>query len=121
MENNYQLEERTAKFAENIIKFVKKIPKTIENIPIITQLITQLTKSGTSVAANYYEATEGESKKDFAHKIGIAKKEAKETKLWLRLVVASEPKLAEEARILYKETQEFILIFSKARKTCNDK
>ena len=115
MENEYSLEERTAKFAENIIKFVKKIPKTTENIPIITQL----TKSGTSVAANYYEATEGESKKDFAHKIGIAKKEAKETKLWLRLVVASEPKLAEEARILYRETQEFILIFSKTRKTCN--
>ncbi len=117
MSNDYNLEERVAKFAENIIKFVKKIPKTVENLPLITQLV----KSGTSVAANYYEATEGESKKDFVHKISIAKKEAKETKLWLRTIVVSEPKLAEEARILYKETQEFIMIFSKAKKTCNEK
>lgn len=113
--NNYDLEERTAKFAEEIIKFVKKIPKTSENLSIITQL----TKSGTSIAANYYEATEAESKKDFSHKIGIAKKEAKEAKLWFRVVVASEPQLADEARPLYKEAHEFVLIFGKSRNTCN--
>ena len=84
-------------------------------------MITQLIKSGTSVAANYHEATEGESKKDFSHKIAIAKKEAKETKLWLRLIVVSEPKLKDEARILYAEAQEFILMFSKTRKTCSGK
>lgn len=117
MNDKYNMEERVAVFAENIIRFIKKIPQTTENIP----MIIQLTKSGTSVAANYYEATEGESKKDFAHKIGIAKKEAKETKLWLRLIVVSEPNLKDEARILYKEVQEFILMFSKTRSTCNEK
>lgn len=71
------MEERTAKFAGNIIKFVKKISKMVENLPLITQIV----KSGTSIAANYYEAIEEESKKDFIHKISIAKKEAKEIKL----------------------------------------
>jgi len=117
MNDKYDMEERVAVFAENVVRFIKKIPKTAENLP----MIIQLTKSGTSVAANYYEATEGESKKDFSHKIGIAKKEAKETKLWLRLIVVSEPSLRDEARILYKEVQEFILMFSKIRKTCNEK
>lgn len=117
IDKGYDLEERTAKFAENIIKFVKKIPKTVENLPLITQIV----KSGTSIAANYYEATEGESKKDFVHKISIAKKEAKETKLWIRTIVVSEPELKDEARILYKEVQEFILMFSKVKKTCNEK
>jgi len=68
--DKYDLEERTAKFGENIIKFAKKIPKTAENIPIISQIVSV----GTSVGANYCEATEAESKKDFAHKIGIVKK-----------------------------------------------
>ncbi len=72
----YDLEERTTKFAEEIIKFTKEIPNTLENIPIKTQLV----KSGTSIGANYCEADEAESKKDFIHKIGICKKEARETK-----------------------------------------
>ncbi|MCK5084817.1 MAG: four helix bundle protein, partial [Candidatus Pacebacteria bacterium] len=74
--NNFDLEERTAEFGENIIKFAKKIPKNTITIPIITQLI----KAGTSVGANYCEADGAESKKDFEHKMGICKKEAKETK-----------------------------------------
>jgi len=76
----YDLEERTAKFGENIIKFAKKIPKTSVTLPIIPQLV----KAGTSVGANYCEADDAESKKDFKHKIGICKKETRETKHWLR-------------------------------------
>ncbi len=104
----FDLEERTAKFGEEIIKFVRKIPKRVETFPLISQLI----RSGTSVGANYCEADEAQSKRDFIHKIAIAKKEARETKHWLRMVVVAEPKLKEEARILWRESQELNLIFA---------
>ncbi len=77
---NYDLEERTARFGENVIKFCKKIPRG----PITDPLITQLTKSGTSIGANYSEADDAESRQDFNHKIGICKKESRESKHWLR-------------------------------------
>lgn len=105
---NYDLEERTARFAEMIIEFAKKIPKNVVTIPIIGQLV----KSGTSIGANYCEADGAESKKDFIHKIGICKKESKETKYWLRIVAKTVPKLANEARELWREAQELTLIFS---------
>ncbi len=69
----WDLEERTAKFGENIIIFCKKVPRN----PITIPLITQLVKAGTSVGANYGEADDAESKKDFKHKIGIVKKESR--------------------------------------------
>lgn len=72
----YDLEERTAKFGEDVIEFAKKIPKNVITIPIINQLI----KAGTSVGGNYCEADCTESRKDFEHKLGICKKEAKESK-----------------------------------------
>jgi four helix bundle protein len=68
--NKYDLEERTAKFAEAITQFAKKIPENSITKPLITQLV----KSGTSIGANYCEADDAESKKDFKHKIGICKK-----------------------------------------------
>ncbi len=108
----YSLEERTAVFAERLLSFCKKIPKTHINTPMVVQLV----KSGTSQAANYYEATEGESPKDFYHKIGIAKKEIKETKLWLRLVAYTNESLRDEARILWKEAHELNLIFASIRR-----
>ncbi len=106
--NNFDLEERTAEFGENIIKFAKKIPKNTITIPIITQLI----KAGTSVGANYCEADGAESKKDFEHKMGICKKEAKEVKHWLRMVATAVSELKEKSRKLWKEAQELTLIFS---------
>ena len=105
---NYDLEERTAKFAEDIIDLMKKIPLNEITRPIITQII----KSGTSQAANYYEANEAESKKDFVHKIGIAKKEIKETKLWLRLLANTYEPIREDARRLWKEAHELNPIFA---------
>lgn len=115
--DNYDLEERTAKFGERIIQFTKKIPKTTAGFPLINQLV----RAGTSVGANYCEATEAESKKDFSHKISIANKEIKETKFWLRMVATSEPKLKEEARELWKEAHELNLIFGKIKRSCNKK
>lgn len=103
----YDLEERTAKFGEDIIEFAKKIPKTVITIPIISQLI----RAGTSVGSNYCEADSAESKRDFEHKLGICKKESKESKHWLRMVVKAVPELMAEAQTLAQEAHELQLIF----------
>ncbi len=105
----FDLEERTMVFAENIIDLARSIKSDTVNSRIITQLIG----SSGSIGANYCEATEGESKKDFTHKIGIAKKEIKETKHWLRLLARANPEKKENIRVLWKETHELLLIFSK--------
>src|SRR6266550_6866268 len=104
----FDLEERTAQFGESIIRFSKNIPRD----PTNNRLIDQLVGCGTSVGANYCEANEPVSKKDFRHSISRCIKEAKETKFFLRMVAASEPQLADEARVLYREAKELLLIFS---------
>src|SRR6266568_3463855 len=104
----FDLEERTAVFGENIVRFSKKIPRN----PTNDRLTDQLVGCGTSVGANYCEANEGVSKKDFRHPISRCIEEAKETKFFLRMVVASEPELADEARSLYREATELVLIFA---------
>jgi four helix bundle protein len=103
----YNLEERTAVFGETIIRTLKKIPKT----PITTPLISQCVRSGTSIGANYCEADCAESKKDFEHKIGISKKEAKETRYWIRMIAEAVPEMKEELKNLWKEAHELHLIF----------
>ena len=108
MPKPFDLEERTAKFGEEIIRFAQKIPKNTITIPLISQLI----RAGTSVGANYLEADDSESKRDFVHKMGISRKESKETKHWLRMIAFALPSLKEEARGLWKEAQELNLIFS---------
>lgn len=104
----YDLEERTAKFGEEIIKFTKKIPVT----PVTQRLIPQLVAAGTSIGSNYCEADDAESGKDFKHKIGICKKEARETKHWLRMIAIAVPELKDEARKLWQEAKELHLIFN---------
>ena len=104
----YDLEERTAKFAEEIIDFCKSIKPSVITIPIISQLI----KAGTSIGANYCEADCAESKKDFEHKIGICKKESKETKYWLQMMARAVPEVKDESKRLWKEANELNLIFS---------
>lgn len=105
----YDLEERTAVFDEKVIDIARKIP----NDPVNRRLIEQFVGSGGSVGANYCEANESESKKDFIHKMGIAKKEIKETKHWIRLLVKANPEYREEFRKIWQEAQELLLIFSK--------
>ena len=116
-DQKYDLEERTAKFGEEIIKFANEIPKNA----ITLSLINQLVKAGTSIGANYCEADDAESRKDFQHKIGICKKEARETKHWLRMIVVAAPELKEEARKHWKEAQELNLIFNAIVKSTNKK
>ena len=104
----YDLEERTAKFGEDVIRFCKKIPRG----PVTDPLITQLVKCGTSVGANYCEADDAESKQDFRHKIGICKKEAREAKHFIRMIIIAVPSLKEEAKPLWQEAKELNLIFN---------
>jgi len=113
----YDLEERTTRFAENIITFCKKISQN----PITNPLISQLIRAGTSIGANYAEADDAESKQDFKHKIGISKKEARETKYWLRLIATTLPETKEEARILWQEAKELNLIFNAIIKSSANK
>lgn len=104
----YDLEERTAVFAENVIELVKTLPENTINRPLISQII----RSSGSIGANYMEADAAESKKDFKHKIGICRKEAKESKHWLRLIAKANPICSEKCRKLWQEDQELVLIFS---------
>lgn len=105
----YPLEERTALFGIEIIKLCKKLPQNLISSPIINQLI----RSGTSIGANYMEANGGSSKKDFKNKIFICKKEAQETKHWLRMLAEVFPEKKEELRVIWQETQELTMIFQK--------
>jgi len=104
----YDLEERTAKFGENVINFSKNIDKNPINNPLVSQII----RSSTSIGANYMEADGAESKKDFYHKIAICKKESKETRHWLRMMAVANENKKEECRNLWQEAQELSLIFS---------
>jgi four helix bundle protein len=112
---NYDLEERTAKFGEGIIEFAKNIPK--DHITII--LITQLIRAATSVGANYCEADNACSKKDFINKISLCKKESRESRHWLRMVIKANGSLKDEARKYLQEAQELNLIFAAIINKCN--
>jgi four helix bundle protein len=103
----FDLEERTAIFGEAIVHFAKTIPFN----PVNNRLIDQLVGCGTAVGANYCEADDGVSKKDFRNKIGTCRKEARETKFFLRMVASAEPGLKPKARVLWKEAKELHLIF----------
>ena len=105
----YDLEERTSVFAQNIIKLVKMLHIS----PINKRIIEQIVGSGGSIGANYCEANETESKKDFIHKIGICKKEIKETRHWLKLLSTSNPEIKNQIKDLNNECSELLLIFSK--------
>src|SRR5687768_13324978 len=85
----YDLEERTSVFGQQLIRFAKKIPWG----PVNNRLIDQLVGAGTSIGANYCEADDGVSRADFKHRISICRKEARETKFFLRMISSSEPAL----------------------------
>ena len=110
----YDLEERTTKFSKNVIDFLRKISEN----PLTKPLVGQLVRSATSIGANYCEADEASSKKDFINKLCISKKETKETKYWLELIVHTVPHFKEEARILWKEAQELNLILATIIRKC---
>ena len=104
----YDLGERTAVFGENIIKLCNSLPRTVVTTPLIYQLV----KCGTSVGANYSEADNAESDRDFKHKIGICKKEAKESRFFLRMMQTATPEMIEKLQELNQEANELNLIFN---------
>jgi four helix bundle protein len=106
----YDLEERTFQFAKNVRIWVKSLPKTISNVEDIKQLI----RASGSVGANYIEANESLSKKDFVFRIKICKKEAKESGYWIRLILESNDNIVEEkiGKLLLQESIELKKIFS---------
>ena len=108
-QTNYDLEERTAKFGEEIIGFCRNIRQDAISRPLINQVV----RSATSVGANYMEACGASSKKDFKNKISICRKEAQETKHWLRMMAKALPNEKEKIRKLWKECQELSMIFGK--------
>jgi len=104
----YDLEERTAKFGEDVIEFVRKLPRN----EITKRIISQLVGAGTAVGSNYCEADCAESNKDFIHKMAIANKEAKESKHFLRMSAKACPEFSADARLLWKEGNELNMIFT---------
>ena len=104
----YDLEERTFKFARDSRVFIKKVPRTIANI----EDSKQLARSTGSQAANYIEANEALSKKDFVMRVKICKKEAKESRLWLRLIdIGDDKELEAERNALINESEQLMKIF----------
>jgi four helix bundle protein len=108
-ERVYDLEERTARFGEAVIDFAKEIQQNA----VTNRIIRQLVGAGTSVEANYVEADDALSKKEFLKSIGTCKKETREVKHFLRMAVRAVPELKGEARQLWLEGRELHLIFSK--------
>ena len=115
--NQYDLEERTAHFGEDIIRFCREIKLS----PITESVVKQLVRSSTSIGANYMEANGACSKSDFRNKIFICKKETMETKHWLRMLSSAIPEKANELRTFWKEAQELTLIFSKIGNSSKNK
>lgn len=104
----YDLAERTACFGEKTIAFAR----TIRLDAVTRPLVTQLVRSGTSVGANYCEANEAGSRKEFSYRISVCNKEVRETMHWLRMLAAASPGNKDASRMLWKEARELNLIFS---------
>ena len=102
----YDLEERTLEFSKRIIRLCKALPKDRVNDVIVNQLL----RSSTSIGANYREANETDSKKDFQNKIRIAKKESKETIYWIELIIEANPTFEKRTSRLLIESKELIKI-----------
>ena len=113
--NKYDLENRTLAFVIKLLKILTNLRKTPYNYKLICQCIS----SGTSIGANYMEANGAESRKDFIHKISLSLKETKETKFWLDCLKITNPESKNELIELWKEADEFTLIFGKITSTCN--
>lgn len=104
----FDLEERTLDFAKNVIDLIKKLPKNTVNFEVSSQVI----RSAGSVGANYREANEALGRKDFFMRIRISRKESKETKYWLELLLHNNPELEQRIKVLVSESSELIKIFS---------
>jgi four helix bundle protein len=103
----FDLAERTALFGEAVIQFVRGIRRDEINGPLIRQLV----RSATSIGANYNEADEAGSKKEFRYRISVCCREARETQYWLRMIAAACPESKQDARTQWLEANELTRIF----------
>lgn len=104
----FDLEERTLYFSKSVLALSREIPRSLENIEIIKQVV----RSAASVGANYREANEAVSKKDFVHRLKICRKESKETGYWLELIIFNNPNFIANGKKLIDESKQLIRIFS---------
>ena len=95
----FDSEDRAARFGEAVIAFARRVP--VE--PVTECLVRQLVRAATSIGANYCEADDAGTKKEFRYRISICKRESRETKHWLRMMVAAVPDLKEDARDLWEK------------------
>ena len=107
-QKHYDLEDRTLEFGKRIIHLAQSIKKNSVNLPLISQIV----RSGTSVGANYREANETTTKKDFLFRMKICKKEAKETIYWLNIITEANPDLKKRMGALIQESTELVKIFA---------
>lgn len=105
---HYDLEDRTLEYGKRIVRMCKNLP----SLHINSNLINQVLRSGTSVGANYREANETETKKDFQFRMRICRKEAKETVYWLKLIIEANKNLQNRIEPLLQETEELVKIFA---------
>ncbi|MBI2008355.1 four helix bundle protein [Candidatus Amesbacteria bacterium] len=108
-DKKFDLGERTFEFSKRLIKLLRSLSKE----PAIQTIVLQAIRSGTAIGANYREADGAESKKDFLHKIGICKKEAKETLYWLGLIKEGLEVKSDEMERLIDECRQLVRIFGK--------
>ncbi len=108
----FDLEDRTAKFGEAVIRFCKNLIRDF----VDTVLLRQLRRAATSIGANYVEADDAESKSDVRHKIGLCRKEARETCCGLRMMRTARPDAEDEIEAPPKEAKEQHLIFAAIRR-----
>ena len=104
----FDLEERTAVYGESVIHFCERFPRTAITKPLIRQLV----RASTSIGANYCEADESATKREFRYRISLCRRESRETRHWLRMLVAAIPDARDEARLLWKEANELTKIFA---------
>ena len=104
----YDLAERTARFGEEVIRFVR----TIKRDAVTSPLISQLVRAATSIGSNYCEADEAGPRKEFKYRISICCRESRETKYWFRMIAAAVPDRIDNARSLWKESDELNRIFA---------
>ncbi|MFQ5733676.1 MAG: four helix bundle protein [Planctomycetaceae bacterium] len=104
----FDLTERTAQFGEAVIEFCRSVRQDAITRPLISQVV----RSSTSVGANYCEADEAGTKKEFRYRINICTRESRESKHWLRMLARAAPQQREQSRVLWKEAHELNLIFA---------
>ncbi|MCA9057485.1 MAG: four helix bundle protein [Planctomycetaceae bacterium] len=106
--SEFDLEHRTALYGEAVINFCSKLYRSAVTKPLISQLV----RSACSIGANYCEADESATRREFRYRISLCRRESRETKHWLRMLAAALPAEKERGRSLWKEADELTRIFA---------